>query len=195
MKRILFSLICSVIFILSISSQENEKILSIKRYYSEISQKINDYELYFRDIQITYEVIPAIGEPVALVHVYYDMIERGGEAPYYEETVLKIEHYYQHAGRALYEELLYNEKGELVFYFARAGNGDINYEEDISWVYEERFYFWDNKLIRAVYNEDIITAPSEEDIKIGKERLVHADVIMKTVVRIGIPLPPVFYAQ
>ena len=181
-KFTFFSIIWVLIVCCTALAQDSQQIRAIRQYYAEVTEKINNRTLYLRDININYEVIPAIGSPASRLNIYYDMIPVETEdTVHYDIKTIKIENYFQFAGNAIYEEYLYNTKGELLFYFAAKGFGDVFDPESVDWQYEESFYFWNNELVRVVYGQQGMDYPEGQDIKEGDVRLKQAEYFLNDV--------------
>ncbi len=189
MKKLAHILVAIVIAAQAYAAEKKE-ITSIRDYYISVLKKIKEGSLYKRELSLSYTVIPGIGEPSSKVLIYYDMIDRGeGD---YIISIVRIENYYQHAGNALYEELLYDSGGALVFYYGRRGQGDISRPGDIAWSTDERFYFHAGRLVRVMYGEETHDNPTAADMKKGAARLRHARQIRSEDCSIRFPAPVIF---
>jgi hypothetical protein len=190
MKHVLF-LIAAVIMIMAPASAiEKNDITWIRDYYTKLLKQIKDGSVYQRDLALAYDVIPGIGATSSRVRIYYDMVDRGeGE---YAIAILRIENYYQHAGKALYEECVYDPQGRLVFYYGRIGTGDITRPADIAWNTDERFYFRADRLVRVMEGQVTRDNPGAADLKKGAAILDHARRLRSTDCGIRFPAPMIF---
>ncbi len=171
-------------------ASEPREILSIRKYYNELLQKIEAGTLYTREMHLTYEVIPGIGAPSSRAVIYYDLSSKNEGR--YTSVTLRIENYYQHAGRALYEEFIYKPDGSLAFYYGRAGSGDIRNPKSITWVEEERYYFSGERLIRVMRGNDIADKLSANDLRCGAARLQRARQLWEKDCNFRLPRPFLF---
>ncbi|RPJ09675.1 MAG: hypothetical protein EHM28_00845 [Spirochaetaceae bacterium] len=170
--------------------QEPEAINQIRQYYEDTQKQINDGRLYQRTLAIEYPVVPAIGTPVSRVVIYYDMIStRPGD---YDLAVIKIVHYYQHAGRVFYEECLYSQKGEPVFCFNRSGTGDISDPDSVEWDGEARYYFVQGNVARIVADARTTDNPRGDLLGNGRSCLAHTKELLDSIARLGVPQPFIF---
>ncbi len=150
-----------------VSANEDEE----NSYYTGILKKIKDGSLYQRELSLSYPVVPGIGQTSSRVRIYYDMLDR--DQGDYDISILRIENYYQHAGMVLYEELVYDSRGGLIFYYGCRGSGDINRPAEITWIDDERFYFQAGRPVRVMYGQETHDSPTAADLKKAASRLHH----------------------
>jgi len=191
-RLILFLILCATSW-LPLSAEEPREILAIREHYSETLKKIKTGSLYQRELNLAYPVIPGAGPAASRVRIYYDIPE--GHDGEFEYGIVRVENYYQHAGRVFYEEYLFNPKGELMFYYGRRGSGDINRADGIYWNYDERFYFWGDTLVRTIYGQEMHDRPVAAEIKKGTIRLKQAQDIREKYCQVLFPAPLVFTGE
>ena len=184
------TMLASIVAFNATVAAEPREILSIRKYYNDLLQKIQAGTLYTREMRLTYEVIPGIGTPSSRAVIYYDLSSNNEGR--YSSMTLRIENYYQHAGRALYEEFIYNPDGSLVFYYGRAGSGDISDPKSITWMQEERYYFSAGRLIRIMRGKDVTDKPSSNDLRLGAARLQRARRLREKDCAFRLPQPFLF---
>lgn len=183
-------LLVAIVIAAQAFAAEKKEITSIRDYYTSVMKKIKEGSLYKRELALSYTVIPGIGEPSSRVIIYYDMIEHGeGD---YDIAVVRIENYYQHAGNALYEELVYDQRGALVFYYGRQGQGSISSPAGISWTTDERFYYQGGRLARVMYGQETRDNPGAADMKKGDRRFQHGQRLRERDCDIRFPSPLIF---
>jgi hypothetical protein len=190
MKKFAASLSMAIVIAIQANAAEMKEITTIRDYYTTVMKKIKDGSLYQREMALSYNVIPGIGQPSSRVRIYYDMLDRGeGE---YDISIVRIENYYQHAGNALYEEWVYDSRGSLLFYYGRRGQGDISRPADISWSADERFYFHAGRLVRVMYGQETSDNPTSADQKKADLRLQHAQRLRERDCDFRFPTPIIF---
>jgi hypothetical protein len=172
MKKHLFILLLALAAALPSPAAEKPEVAKIRAYYNDVLKRIKDQSLYQRDLILAYEVIPGIGAPSSRVRICYDMVEKGEGV--LDIAIVRIENYYQHAGNALFEECVFDARGDLVFYFVRRGQGDIRNPGGIEWASDERCYYESGRLVRAMYGKDIRDNPSSVDRTRGSDRMKRA---------------------
>lgn len=158
-------------------------LLAIRRLYAKIEKSIKSREIYTANLEATLLVIPAIGQPKSRLIMYYEEKSRDGPSRF---ILCKIEHSFQYAGRLYFEEYIFTEQGDMVFYHGKAGNGSIESPEKTSWTGEERFYFHKGMLLRIIRNGKSSDRPTPKELKAGKARISRADALKKTL-RMGNP--------
>jgi hypothetical protein len=165
----------------------------IKDYYNEVTARIKNGNFYHREISIAYPVVPAIGTPLSKLVIYYDMIsDRPG---IYNMPIIKIEHFYQYAGNALYEECLYTETGEPMFCCSRHGQGSIEDAASIVWASSERYYFSGGTAIRFILNSDVIDNPQGESLTKGQQCYTHTQEVFNAVGNLKVPAPFILWGM
>jgi hypothetical protein len=190
MRKFTFYFTVTIVIATQAYAAEKKEITSIRDYYTSVMKKIKDGSLYKRELSLSYTVIPGIGEPSSKVLIYYDMIEHGEGN--YDIIIVRIENYYQHAGNALYEELVYDQRGALIFYYGRQGQGSISSPDGISWTTDERFYYQAGRLVRVMYGQDTHDIPTTADIKKGERRFQHAQRLRERDCDVRFPSPLIF---
>lgn len=188
-----FWMIFGVLILLPVLSfaQDTREITAIRTLYGETKALIESGQTYTQEITATLLVIPGIGSPIQHAVFNYALNEsQSGEADF---TLSMATYHYQHAGRLFYEEFLFNTVGDLVFYYAKQGNGDINEPDDTAWNDGERFYFSNGKLIRKVTGDITTTNTDAETFK--KSVLIQAQAkIMRAIGnKLVMPLPVSFF--
>lgn len=178
---------------ISAGAKEMREITLVRDYYNETLKKIKNGSVYKRDIQVTYPVIPGVGPGASKVNIFYDM--REGMDGRYEYGIVRIENYYQHTGKVLYEEFLYNNTGELMFYFGRIGTGDITRADGINWNSDERIYFWNGRAIRVMYGTEVVDRFRENDLKKIEAAVKQAGQLRDKDCQVSIPRPVLFQAE
>jgi hypothetical protein len=171
----------------AVFSQEPEAINKIRQYYDDIAKRITAGTLHRRECVIEYPVVPAIGVPVSRIVIYYDMIDAGQGG--YRMPVIKIEHYYQHAGSVFYEECLYSQEGDPVFCYTRSGIGDATDPVSVKWNQEARYYFSRNQAIRVMTADAIVDDPRGAVLENARLCLAHAKELLDSVARLTVPKP------
>ena len=193
MMEINFLLIAILSAGFPVYAKEMREIALIRDNYNEILKKIKNGSIYKREIRITYPVIPGVGPAASKVNIYYDMPE--GMDGRYEYDILRIENYYQHAGKMFYEEFVYNRKSELMFYFGRRGTGDIGRTESADWSAEERIYFWNGKPVRVQYGPEAIDRFMDNDLKKIEAVLNQAAQVRERSGQASFPQPVLFFPE
>jgi hypothetical protein len=181
-----------ILFILCFQlTAENPDILEIRYFYNNLSELINNQELYEKQASVTYYVIPGIGTPHSILKEYYNMIYNE-DINEYEIYPLKIINTYQYAGNVSYEEYVYNYERELIFVFTKCGFGNITEPEHTEWLLEERYYYKDNEIIRIKVNSSILTVINSENETRGNNFLKHGYMFLDNNTFTFIPEPLIF---
>lgn len=173
--------------------RESKEISSIREYYNQTLKKIKTESIQRREMYFTYPVTPGIGVTASKVFIYYEMTS--GSDGDYDYSIVRVENYFQHTAKIFYEEYVYSADGSLLFYYGRRGMGDINRVAAIEWKNDERFYYWNNKLVRVMYDAEVIDQPLAEDIKKSAVRLQHAKDIRIKNCNASFPQPVMFTAE
>jgi hypothetical protein len=182
-----FLLIACMTVSISVSAGELREVTTIREYYVDVLKKIKSGSLYQRELNLAYPVIPGVGQTASRVKIYYDMLM--GANGTYSYSVIRIENYYQYTEKAYYEEYLFNQKGEPLFYYARQGSGAISRPDGISWGYNEAFYFWTGRLVRVTHGQDVNDRPGDAEIKKGADLVRQAQLLRTTYCDMYFPAP------
>lgn len=195
MKRNLipFLLIFFAASIAGLGADDFDAVRKVAVYRDSTDARIQNGELYRRELRIEYWVVPGIGTPVSLVTAYDDMLDLGeGD---YMFSLLKLDHYYQHAGMAFREEFLYAGSGEPVYCRSLRGPGDINQPEDIEWNTVVEHYFSAGKAIKIVTDGEELESPDEEMQSNAQGYFAHAKALRQAVIKLKFPQPYGFINQ
>lgn len=157
MKKIMF-LLGLVLFFIETFSQESE-IKFIREQYSKAQENIGyqrDSLIPLDNIKITLnQNMPAIGQQTFDYNFFFTLeYSEEVDGEYFHQLYFATKSYNIAASYFSYEEFLFNEKEELIFYFLKYRSG---YEPEFN--REIRCYFNNNKLIKITVKE----APFEND--------------------------------
>jgi len=173
MKRLVIIPILVLLAAAAVFPQKDNtaKIKKIRDFYTSVSNEIEkiekDEEAAFQSGLAVNELVvnklnsswPAVGNYLVVYRFYY---ERIGEE-HYPNHLVKVSVRTEAAARRMYEELLFNESGKLVFFFEKTDTGD-----------EHRLYFENEKLIQyAGPGDKSFAAARTVDVKKESERLTN----------------------
>ena len=187
MRRICSVIACLLLFYGAAAAEDMQEITAIRKTYADTKRLVSGGQLNTQEITATLLVIPGIGSPVQHA-VFYHALDEGpsGETDF---SLRLITYYYQHAGRLFYEEFLFDEAGELIFYFAEQGNGDIYQPEETVWNDGERYYFSGGKLIRKLGGDITEGDTDSETYRKSELILAQARSMRAAGKRPAVPLP------
>jgi hypothetical protein len=152
MKKHLFSFLLILIFAFSVAAQQNvdKQVEKIRKIYTEISQIIEESdkdkdaehpsgfavnELVINKSNLSWA---AVGNYRVVYKFYY---QNRDEEPYPTQLV-KVTKSTESAARRYYEEFVYDEADQLIFYFERSEDDEVPLER--------RIYFEKEKAIRII---------------------------------------------
>jgi len=144
------SIIISITFVLvcqSIAfSQQVERISKIKEIYYKINNDVESNALYCNEFVLNKGKLPwpAVGIYQEKMQFFYDYNTQYGSYDL-KKIVIKAEH----SITKTYIEFLFNDSGNLIFYY-------YSFQRDHDGKLERRCYFYNNILIRLIENAKII---------------------------------------
>jgi len=163
MKKIIFLfLIISIFF--QISFSQEAEIKKIRELYKTAQENIGyqrDSLIPFDNLKITLnQNMPAIGQQTFDYEFYFSLeYSEETEGEYFHQLYFATKSYNIAASYFSYEEFLFNDKGELVFYFIKYSSG---YEPEFN--REVRCYFQNEKLIKINVKEAPLNYDDENPI-------------------------------
>jgi hypothetical protein len=157
MKKLLTSFLFLLIFTFSISAQKSveKQIESIRKIYTEISNKIETTEKdeesgRTSDLAVNELVINKLNKSWAAVGnyrvVYRFYYQNRDEEPYPTQLV-KVTKTTESAARRYYEEFVYDKTDNLIFYFEKSADDEKPLER--------RIYFDKKRAFRMVEDESV----------------------------------------
>lgn len=114
-----------------------------------------------------------IGIPEMRGIFYYDSLPAHNEREENRFFILKAEYYFQMGTFIQYEEYLYDNDGNVLFYHRKEGNGSLPKLTAVTWKNEERYYFKKDRLIRATIGGKEDDAPGSKYSGRSKDVLMH----------------------
>lgn len=126
------------------AQKDPPEILKIRQLYRQTGERIAEAEKSFPESEVFFSemtvnkggtMYPAVGNFKSVFSFYYTYGDREQEP--YPNRLMKVTIKTERAANEEFGEYLFDEKGNLVFYFEK-----INDEP------ESRFYFWGGKIIR-----------------------------------------------
>ncbi|MBN1151130.1 hypothetical protein JXA84_07945 [candidate division WOR-3 bacterium] len=166
MKRIFFV----VLAFLLISQIHAETIEEIREAYNKANEMINNQELYVTEMKINSSGIPFPGSGIYEKKVFL-----------YWECNPELDDFYHlvkvHCRKTIsafeeYSEMLFNDKGQLIFFYRKGGYGE-NQDE------ETRFYFSGWELIRVIQNGEVFNSPDRSQTETAQAIIEEAKDLYK----------------
>ena len=145
--------VLSLIFIILINSSlfaQDDIIEEIKGQYYSVTENDEDYYKY-HDITMNF-ILPAVGEKTKTIRFYHESSQADPERDPYDMnySLIKVEVKFNISASSFYTyEYLYNNKGQLIFYFYKVEGAYDNYQK--------RYYYNNENLIKCIVkgsNED-----------------------------------------
>lgn len=142
--KFLLSLLLSIALNTMIFAQDHI-INEIKNEYYSVTEDNDNYN--YHDLSMNF-ILAAVGEKTKTIRYYHESVQADPERDPYDMnfSLKKVEVKYNVSASNFYtNEYLYNNEGQLIFYFNKA---EGSYEN-----HEKRYYYHNNKLIKCIIKE------------------------------------------
>lgn len=138
--------VLSLILIILINSSlfaQDDIIEEIKGQYYSVTENADDYYKY-HDLTMNF-ILAAVGEKTKTIRFYHESSQTDPERDPYDMnySLIKVEVKFNVSASSFYTyEYLYNNKGQLIFYFDKVESAYDNYQK--------RYYYNKGKLIKCI---------------------------------------------
>ncbi|KQC11586.1 MAG: hypothetical protein APR63_12385 [Desulfuromonas sp. SDB] len=165
-------------------------ILKIDSMVLLIDEKIADQDLYQRNIEYGYTVIPGIGHTRTETTIFYDMVERfENDDLRHDEVIFKIINIYFYSRFFSHEQIYYSPDGSPLYVNARIYNNMTESTDDV--LYQEKYYFHENQPLKVIIQNQEYTQITDSVWIFARDYYQHCMNLLENVQNYPLSIPPI----